>query len=1241
MPKPSSLSAFIRVISCGALILIFIQAAAGAQTSDFQGIWVEQNPEQGPPMRLRIVQNDSTLKVSMSYRQEFGPDDFTATLDKGEAMWKGREGCAERFRYGGFSYDNPGFDIFRLRLQGAVLEYEQEIHWLVPCDGHPPGVGKITKELWRTSGTLGSPQALDHSQPTPQAPDAQSTGSPAPAPAGPRSLSEAEAALQHGALTVWVPKSYLRGMASLPISERSHEYQWEGLRREFKDDFPNFDLRLVEMDRDEFIRQMHSSPSDAHFPDVAFADNNGEVRPLLNNNAAIQMWGQSRLNTGFGGWWMVFRQSKNFAASEAFLLWASQRFHWTPWNVSTNTISAPDVAAVQELSRQAVQDFAKPDTPALGSIMDPEAAHFLIPRSYGGGQTLLSIQPLLTFGNSRLAFALLAAVGESSQTFGMAHFGLIARKTESGWKVWYFLPNRPLPELVQFFQPFDHLGIEETAAQDLPKVTLIAPADHAKVPSYPPSEIAWSTVDAPLATYVVESQFGDPDRENLGPSRLELVAPISVEPSIHKEAPRGTGRDPLRWRVWAISKAGIMSASDWRVIDASYQPAPVWRGNTPVEGAALTPAVSCGGAPGATPCVASDVSSAPSSPKVGATANPVQHPAGDAVAAIDPPCIEWIMAAERGQPMIAPHIAIRYNPLAPGARLASSQSLTLIVASHKGVSYDRFRIPMAHAADGTWRAEFTPERNYIAGYAIFYFEDEKNRMDNHGGQYWDILNCDRGEPDPTSVCERASTYQGQLLAPGIQRPADLARALDILRDDIQHYPDHYVRDDFYLWRFELMLAGRTPAAYELVARELDAYMTEHSHSPFAMMQLGSFIASEQQNLPSGVIERFRQAVAALPYPSESEQINAQLDYGLLRSEQDKVKRVQGYLAFAARYPRSTYTRQAYQSAFYAEVALKDVAGAESVLEKLEAIDHDRPEPLLTMAEFYIDQKTQLDRAVKLLDTARAILTDNQAHYAKDLFIRETSRIDLLHGQACVLLNDLPRARTDLESAAQARPDDPKVLYALGEVREKMGDMAPALDAYLAAASASYQENSDAHDAYERLFVAQKRGTQQEAEQQILDRSTQNARHVAADYIPIAMNRKAPEFAFTDLAGKQFNNQAAKGKPAILTFWSVWCGVCVAELPALQEFQKQHPEANVLAVELGHTPEEVKSLLSAHKLNTLRVAVSKDTPPEFGISWYPNMQVMDRFGQIQFVHSGGVANVEAILGKDLQALPAPE
>jgi hypothetical protein len=89
---------------------------------------------------------------------------------------------------------------------------------------------------------------------------------------------------------------------------------------------------------------------------------------------------------------------------------------------------------------------------------------------------------------------------------------------------------------------------------------------------------------------------------------------------------------------------------------------------------------------------------------------------------------------------------------------------------------------------------------------------------------------------------------------------------------------------------------------------------------------------------------------------------------------------------------------------------------------------------------------------------------------------------------------------------------------------------------------------------------------------------------------------------------------------------------------MEEFQKRHPAANMLAVEIGDKPDKVKAFLAERKLSALHVSAGAEWPEDFGAAAAPMTVVIDRFGQIQFVHSGLLANVEAILGKDLRALP---
>ncbi len=581
--------------------------------------------------------------------------------------------------------------------------------------------------------------------------------------------------------------------------------------------------------------------------------------------------------------------------------------------------------------------------------------------------------------------------------------------------------------------------------------------------------------------------------------------------------------------------------------------------------------------------------------------------------------------------------------------MSDPQELTLVLAHAKGIRFDALTIPMIRTSGGSWRADYTPDKNYIPGYSIFFFEDEKERVDNNGSRYWEILNCRNGEPDELAVDAQSSTYEGRLLAPGIQRPPDLTRAVEILKADLKRHPARYSHY-FSMWRYQLQLGRASAAVYQQVGSDLDAFIGAHGNESGALRQTVGFVASEQQKLPPSVVQRFRDAIAALPHTAELVQHDqtgrlypisrndaprverfraglkreaadmlAELDYRAIDLERANLrKKAADYFAFAAGHPENSRAGEAYGRAFEYDKAFNEVAGAEAVFEKWAAFDPLNPNPPLAMAEFYVARKTALDHAVKLLDTAAALYLESQAPSSHRHFRLQPGRLEFLRGQAHRMLKDLPAARADLEAAAKAAPGDPDIPWTLGQVCEEMGDNTHALEAYLSAASAPYQESPAPREAYERLFIAQGMGSEQDAGRRLLAEVAARIRRAAAEYTPIAMTRPAPEFAFTDLAGRRFDNRAAQGKPAILTFWAIWCAPCIAELPALEKFQQQHPGANLLAVEIGHQPGEVKAFLAAHNLKTLHVAETADWPREFGAAAIPLAIVMDRFGQIQFI-----------------------
>ena len=60
--------------------------------------------------------------------------------------------------------------------------------------------------------------------------------------------------------------------------------------------------------------------------------------------------------------------------------------------------------------------------------------------------------------------------------------------------------------------------------------------------------------------------------------------------------------------------------------------------------------------------------------------------------------------------------------------------------------------------------------------------------------------------------------------------------------------------------------------------------------------------------------------------------------------------------------------------------------------------------------------------------------------------------------------------------------------------------------------------------------------------------------------PSSAQQVAPSLTLHDLKGAQHTLEEYRGKPVLLNFWATWCVPCAAEMPLLNEMQKQYQEA---------------------------------------------------------------------------------
>ena len=103
---------------------------------------------------------------------------------------------------------------------------------------------------------------------------------------------------------------------------------------------------------------------------------------------------------------------------------------------------------------------------------------------------------------------------------------------------------------------------------------LIAPADNANGLLSDKPNLQWSDLGDHVIAYLIESKFGwhSGDTIQWSGSWLVFVSPDQSDGnSITVKTPFGSGTQPHKWRIWAIGDSGILSISEWRILNLSWR----------------------------------------------------------------------------------------------------------------------------------------------------------------------------------------------------------------------------------------------------------------------------------------------------------------------------------------------------------------------------------------------------------------------------------------------------------------------------------------------------------------------------------------------------------------------------------------------------------------------------------------------------------------------------------------------
>ena len=120
-------------------------------------------------------------------------------------------------------------------------------------------------------------------------------------------------------------------------------------------------------------------------------------------------------------------------------------------------------------------------------------------------------------------------------------------------------------------------------------------------------------------------------------------------------------------------------------------------------------------------------------------------------------------------------------------------------------------------------------------------------------------------------------------------------------------------------------------------------------------------------------------------------------------------------------------------------------------------------------------------------------------------------------------------------------------------------------------------------------------------------------------VPFLLDGKpAPDFTMRRLDnGLDFRFSELQGKPAVLNFWSTWCGPCKVEAPVLEWGQARFGrEVNFVGIVFEDNEENTRNFLKKYPSHALQLFDPKSTVAvDYGVSGVPETYFISKNGLI--------------------------
>jgi peroxiredoxin len=145
---------------------------------------------------------------------------------------------------------------------------------------------------------------------------------------------------------------------------------------------------------------------------------------------------------------------------------------------------------------------------------------------------------------------------------------------------------------------------------------------------------------------------------------------------------------------------------------------------------------------------------------------------------------------------------------------------------------------------------------------------------------------------------------------------------------------------------------------------------------------------------------------------------------------------------------------------------------------------------------------------------------------------------------------------------------------------------------------------------------------------------------AALPVAVAATPPAPDFVLPAAVGGNVRLSEYRGQPVMLSFWSSRCGLCGAQLVALDRYYATYRSAGLVVLGISVEDDAQRALDYAHAHPTsfpMLLDRTKGVSRAFGIERLPTTILLDRGGVVRYLHSDDrasdpsyVAQIRALL-----------